>query len=85
MVLEQVMDQVNFVSNASGRTTAVQVQIEIWEQIIAHLRRTLSVPKPVAEPDTGWDAFLSLADDAQPGSLENPSVQHDAYLYGQST
>lgn len=85
MILDQVIEQVNFVSNASGHTTAVQVQIDVWEQIIIHLRRTLSTAKPVVESETGWEAFLSLTDDAQPGSLEDPSIHHDLYLYGQNT
>jgi len=38
----------------------------------------------IVEAERGWDTFLSLADDAQPGTLENPSVLHDLYLYGQN-
>ncbi len=29
----------------------------------------------------GWDVFLSLGDDAVEGKLENPSINHDRYLY----
>lgn len=32
--------------------------------------------------DAAWDVFRSLGDDAQPGRLADPSVQHDRYLYG---
>ncbi|OLP18512.1 hypothetical protein BST81_10560 [Leptolyngbya sp. 'hensonii'] len=39
-----------------------------------------------AEPEKqldGWDVFLSLGDDAVEGKLENPSINHDRYLYQQ--
>jgi len=30
-----------------------------------------------------WDIFLSLGEEATTGRLENPSVNHDHYLYQQ--
>ena len=32
-------------------------------------------------PDVAWDVFRSLGDDAQPGRVVAPAVQHDRYLY----
>lgn len=47
--------------------------------------RVVAVPTEdqVAESsDAAWDAFLALGQDAEAGTLPNPSVQHDRYLYG---
>ncbi|NBD33259.1 MAG: hypothetical protein GVY17_09905 [Cyanobacteria bacterium] len=35
------------------------------------------------EQQDAWDVFLSLGEEASPGKLENPSVNHDRYLYQQ--
>ena len=83
MSLAEVVQQVSYVTGPSGQPTAVQVQIEVWEQIVALLQQTLPVKAVTAEQDAAWDLFLTLADDAQPGALGNPSSQHDSYLYGQ--
>ena len=82
MSLQEVVQQVSYVTSPSGQPTAVQVQIEIWEQIVALLQQALPSAEITTEQDVGWDSFLSLADDAQPGVLENPSIQHNSYLYG---
>ncbi|MBX3016124.1 MAG: hypothetical protein KF832_31675 [Caldilineaceae bacterium] len=58
------------------------MQIEVWEQILVLLQEALPLEAVTTEQDAAWDSFLSLANDAQPGFLENPSVQHDTYLYG---
>uniref|UniRef100_B8HUC2 DUF2281 domain-containing protein n=1 Tax=Cyanothece sp. (strain PCC 7425 / ATCC 29141) TaxID=395961 RepID=B8HUC2_CYAP4 len=42
-----------------------------------------SVASPAEEPhdEEGWEVWRSLGDDAVPGRLENPSMNHDLYLY----
>lgn len=84
MSVQEMTQQISLVTNPSGRTVAVQIQIEVWEQIVALLQQTVPGQKSAAEQNLGWEAFLSLATDAQPGALVNPSLQHDTYLYGQS-
>lgn len=32
--------------------------------------------------EKGWEAFLSLGNNAVPGRLENAAQDHDRYLYG---
>lgn len=83
MSLQEVVQQVSYVTSPSGQPTAVQVQIEVWEQIVALLQQALPAEEGSTEQNAAWDSFLSLADDAQPGALENPSTHHDTYLYGQ--
>lgn len=82
MRLQEVVQQVSYVTSPSGQPTAVQVPIELWAQIVALLQQALPAAEVTAAQDTAWDSFLSLADDAQPGALENPSTRHDNYLYG---
>lgn len=42
-----------------------------------------SLASPAEEPldEEGWEVWRSLGDDAVPGRLENPSMNHDRYLY----
>ncbi len=39
-------------------------------------------PSPAEHPEA-WDLFLALGENATPGKLENPSINHDHYLYQQ--
>lgn len=82
MSVQEVMQQVSYVTNPSGKPTAVQVQIETWQAIIRLLEQTMATPAKSEGEDDAWGIFLSLGNDAQPGALENPSINHDAYLYG---
>lgn len=43
----------------------------------------ISLASPAEEPvdQEGWEVWRSLGDDAVPGRLENPSMNHDRYLY----
>jgi hypothetical protein len=84
MSVQEMTQQVSLVTNPSGHAIAVQIQIEVWEEIVALLQQTVPGQKSAAEQNLGWEAFLSLATDAQPGALVNPSLHHDTYLYGQS-
>ncbi len=88
MSLQEIVQQVSYVTNLGGQPTAVQVQIDLWEQIIELLQQALPTTamaeEMTAEQDEAWDLFLTLAADAQPGTLENSSVEHDRYLYGPS-
>jgi hypothetical protein len=36
-----------------------------------------------SESQDPWDIFLSIGNEAEPGKLENPSIEHDCYLYSQ--
>ncbi len=87
MSLQEMVQHVSYVTGPSGRPTAVQVEIELWEQIIALLQQAMPTPEitvaTTTDQDAAWDLFLILATDAQPGIIENPSLQHDRYLYGQ--
>ena len=82
MSVQEVIQQVSYVTSPSGKLTAVQVQIETWQAIIALLEQTMTTSAKPEEEDAAWDIFLSLADNAQPGALDNPSINHDALLYG---
>jgi hypothetical protein len=46
-------------------------------------KTNLSRESEQAEPLDGWNVFLSLGEDAVEGNLENPSINHDRYLYQQ--
>lgn len=81
MRLQEVVQQVSYVTSPSGQPTAVQVPIELWAQIVALLQQALPTAEVTAAQDTAWNSFLSLADDAQPGALENPSTRHDTDRY----
>jgi hypothetical protein len=83
MSLQEVVQHVSYVTTPGGQPTAVQVQIEVWEQIVAVLSDALAPKEVISDQDAAWDLFLTMADDAQPGALVNPSTQHDNYLYGQ--
>lgn len=82
MSVQEVMQQVSYVTSPSGKPTAVQVQIEVWQEIVALLEQTMTAQTEPDEEDAAWEIFLSLANDAQPGTLDNPSTNHNAYLYG---
>jgi hypothetical protein len=88
MSLQELVRDVNYISDSQGRTTSVQLDVNLWQQILMILEQSLEQEGPIesnglgADSGNGWEVFLSLADDAQPGVMENPSLQHDAYLYG---
>ena len=86
MSLQEMVHHVSYITSPSGRPTAVQVEIEIWEQIVAMLQQamptTAMAEGTTTDQDAAWDLFLTLAADARPGVMENPSIQHDNYLYG---
>ena len=83
MSVQEVMQQVSYVTSPSGKPTAVQVQIEMWQEIMTLLEQTMTAPAKPEEEDAAWEIFLSLADDARPGVVDNPSINHDAIVYGQ--
>lgn len=88
MSLQELVRDVNYISDRYGRTTAVQLDVDLWQQILMILQQSLEQEGPIEstgldeDSGNGWEVFLSLATDAQPGVVENPSLQHDAYLYG---
>ncbi|MBW4622687.1 MAG: hypothetical protein KME17_25430 [Cyanosarcina radialis HA8281-LM2] len=41
-------------------------------------------PSQVPIDEEAWEVWRSLGDDAIPGNLENPSVNHDRYLYSKA-
>ena len=87
MSLQELVQDVNYISDRHGRTTAVQLDMDLWQQILMILEQSLEQEGPIesngldTDNGNGWEVFLSLAADAQPGAMENPSLQHDAYLY----
>ena len=83
MSVQEVMQQVSYVTSPSGKPTAVQVDIEVWQEIVALLEQAMPAQTEPDEEDAAWGIFLSLADDARPGAVDNPSINHDAILYGQ--
>lgn len=42
MRLQEVVEQVSYVTTPSGQPTAVQVEIEVWQEIVAMLQQALS-------------------------------------------
>lgn len=80
-----MVNRVSYVTGPGGKPTAVQVQIEVWEQIVAVLQKAATADGATEgmtpEQDKAWDLFLSLAEDAQAGNSQNPSIEHDKYLY----
>jgi hypothetical protein len=43
---------------------------------------TLTTKEEVVDPEA-WEVWRTLGDDAVAGKLENPSINHDRYLYTQ--
>jgi hypothetical protein len=41
---------------------------------------TLTIKEEVIDPEA-WEVWRTLGDDAVEGKLENPSINHDRYLY----
>jgi len=46
----------------------------------AELSPTLATKEEVIDPEA-WEVWRTLGDDAVEGKLENPSINHDRYLY----
>jgi hypothetical protein len=44
------------------------------------LSATLTTKEEVIDPEA-WEVWQTLGDDAVEGNLENPSINHDRYLY----
>ncbi len=83
MSVQEVVQQVSYVTSSSGQPTAVQIQIDVWQEVVALLEQAMATQTESTKIEAAWDLFLGLADDAQPGTLENPSTNHDTYLHGQ--
>ncbi|UZQ52958.1 hypothetical protein OOK60_10515 [Trichothermofontia sichuanensis B231] len=46
----------------------------------SELSATLTTKEEVIDPEA-WEVWRTLGDDAVEGKLENPSINHDRYLY----
>ena len=63
------------------------------QELIAKLNALVPSPEsnePMTSPETSevehpdaWDLFIALGENATPGKLENPAINHDRYLYQQ--
>ena len=63
----------------AGLGRNLQIEVQPGEIRISDLsaERTSDEPSP-----RGWEAFRDMGRKAQPGNLQNASVDHDRYLYG---
>jgi hypothetical protein len=54
-----------------------------WQLQFSEMKDGSSKEVNQPEQQDGWEVFLSLGECAVEGKLENPSINHDRYLYQQ--
>ena len=88
MSLEELLQEVQFVTDGDGQRKAVQLDLELWEKLIAWLHVSLESPQsemPIDEEQYGaeMDALNKLIDSsAVDTGIKDLAKEHNHYLYG---
>lgn len=61
-----------------------QILIEKLNQQVLETNNDITTDEEIID-DEAWELWQTLGDDAVPGKLENPSINHDRYLYGKNS
>jgi hypothetical protein len=87
MSTSELTRHVRYVIDENGQRSAVQIDLEVWDQLLVYLADLEAVRALSEMPDTirqadAWAGLLYFAQTAQPGLLKDASENHDKYLYG---
>ena len=81
MGLDELLASAQYVVDETGKRQAVQLDLQVWENIVSRLRESESDKN--GNEELSWEAFMNVLADSQVDTgIIDLSVEHDHYLYG---
>jgi hypothetical protein len=84
MHIEKLLAEAQYVVDGHGQRKAVQLDLHVWESLIAMLEvREKQSVKSSGEDEADWNTLIQvLADATMDTGLTDLAHEHDHYLYG---
>ncbi|MCB8945328.1 MAG: hypothetical protein H6658_16395 [Ardenticatenaceae bacterium] len=84
MRVETLLAEVQYVVDGEGQRKAVQLDLQVWEDLIAMLTTYKeNVAQAIDDDEAGWDSLMkTIADAVVDVGIEDLAHEHDHYLYG---